>query len=244
GLPTDFELFQVKALDTNTAFVVGSASVLLQTSNGGVMWSKMATHPDLPLIQYLDVDAVDATHAWAVGGIVTDTGSISPRGGLAIAFYNGAQWQPQLLTHTLGDCNAFIGVSAVDQDNAWAVGGPNCPPYKTSDGGAIWQSVGASLDPFDTNRVVAVTRDLVWVAHDSGFRRTTNSGASWSSPSGCSGGSFCYAISAAGTQYAWASDLTFPPGNLYRWVNGDHWESQPVPAAASVTIVSFVGARR
>lgn len=117
GLPAEFELFQVKALNTNTAFVVGGSGVLLQTSNG-VTWSKMPVRPDLPLIQYSDVDAVDATHVWAVGGIITDTGSISPRGGLAIAFYNGAQWQPQLLTHTIHECNAFIGVSAVDQDGS------------------------------------------------------------------------------------------------------------------------------
>jgi hypothetical protein len=103
------------------------------------------------------------------------------------------------------------------------------------------------LDPFDTNRVVAVTRDLIWVAHDTGFRRTTNGGAMWDpSASGCHGGSYCYAISAAGTQYAWGSDLAnWPPtGELYRWVNGDHWESQTVPATSSITNISFGGARR
>ncbi|MEW5717389.1 MAG: YCF48-related protein, partial [Chloroflexota bacterium] len=91
GLPADFELFKVKALNTNTAFVVGGSGVLLQTTDGAT-WIKMPTSPDLPLIQYSDVDAVDATHVWAVGGVISGTDPCSPRCGLGIAFYNGTQW--------------------------------------------------------------------------------------------------------------------------------------------------------
>ncbi|MBI4674704.1 MAG: hypothetical protein HY741_23920 [Chloroflexi bacterium] len=248
-LPKEFELFQVKALDRVTAFAVGNLGVLLKTSDGtrsrdGAMWTRMPTSPSLPPIQYSDVDALDATHAWAVGGVISGA---DPRGGLAIAFYDGVQWQPQLITHSTKDCNSFIGVSAVDRDTAWAVGGPNCPPFKTVNGGATWRAVGKPVAPgyYDTNRVVAVTRDRVWVTHDNGIYRTTNGGGDWvQTPAGCGGMNYCYAISAAGTKYAWASDLAAPPGKLFRWVGGNHWEAQTAPGTVSITLISFVGARR
>ncbi|MBI4675626.1 MAG: hypothetical protein HY741_28615 [Chloroflexi bacterium] len=246
-LPTDFELFQVKALDNRTAFAVGSAGVLLtlkeDTRSRGGVWTRMPTVLNMPPIQYSDVDAVDATHVWAVGGVVS---GINPRTGLAVAFYNGVRWQTQLVTHSTNDCNSFIGVSAVDRDTAWAVGGPNCPPYKTTNGGD-WRAIGKPVSPgiFDTNRIVAVTRDLVWITHDNGIYRTTNGGRKWvQTPAGCGGPAVCYGISAAGSRYAWAADGGFPPSKLFRWVHGNRWKSQPVPANASISLVSFVGARR
>jgi photosystem II stability/assembly factor-like uncharacterized protein len=102
------------------------------------------------------------------------------------------------------------------------------------------------LDGFyDTNRVVAVTRDLVWVTGDNHIHRTTNGGGDWAqTDASCGGYKYCYAISAAGSRQAWASDIGLPPGNLYRTVDGEHWEAQTVPANSTITIMSFVGARR
>jgi photosystem II stability/assembly factor-like uncharacterized protein len=252
GLPQDFGLFQVKALDRDTAFAVGSQSVLLQTRSGacpegGSQWSRMRTTPNMPLILFSDVDAVDATHVWAVGGVVSGN---SPRGGLAVAFYNGVRWKPQLITHitpTEQSCSSFIGVSAVDRHTAWAVGGWNCPLYKTVDGGKTWASTGTVLESglFDTNRVVGVTRNLIWVTTDNGIFRTVDGGATWVvQTGGCTGGSDCYAISAAGSRFAWASNLSGQSqGDLYRW-DGQQWESQLVPADTSIEMISFVGARR
>ncbi len=248
-LPQDFGLFQVKALDIHTAFAVGSQSVLLRTRigacpKGGSPWIRMRTAPNMPLIQFSDVDAVDANHVWAVGGLES---GINPRCGLAIAFFNGVQWKPQLIAHSTGDTrSSFIGVSAVDKGTAWAVGGADCPPYTTVDGGKTWRPIGTILCPgeFDTNRVVGVTRKLIWVVADNGIFRTNDGGATWESTGGCFGGNYCYAISAAGNRYAWASSLgQRPPGDLYRWVSGQ-WESQLAPAVASITAISFVGARR
>ncbi len=251
GLPEDFGFFQVKALDRDTAFAVGSKSVLLKTRcgprpKGSSPWIRMPTVPNMPLIQFSDVDGLDATHVWAVGGVVSGN---SPRGGLAVAFYNGVRWKPQLITHitpTEQSCSSLIGVSAVDERNVWAVGGQNCPLYKTVDGGKTWASTGTVLEPglFDTNRVVGVTRNLIWVTTDNGIFRTVNGGATWVQTGGCTGGSDCYAISAAGSRFAWASNLSGrSQGDLYRW-DGQQWESQPVPADTSIEMISFVGARR
>ena len=144
GLPEDFGFFQVKALDRDTAFAVGSQSVLLQTRcgpspKGSSPWIRMPAVPNMPLILFSDVDAVDANHVWAVGGVVSGN---DPRGGLAVAFWNGVRWKPQLITHitpTEQSCSAFIGVSAADERNVWAVGGQDCPLYKTIDGGKTWE---------------------------------------------------------------------------------------------------------
>ena len=69
----------------------------------------------------------------------------------------------------------------------------NCPLYKTVDGGKTWASTGTVLEPglFDTNRVVGVTRNLIWVTTDNGIFRTVNGGATWVQTGGCTGGSDC-----------------------------------------------------
>lgn len=240
-MPPDVELFQVKALDRRTAFAVGYPGVLLGTTDGAT-WTRLPTSPDLPPVNYQDVDAFDKRYVWAVGGVITGP---YDRAGLAIAFYDGKQWRPQLITHeTAGSCNAFIGVSAADRRTVWAVGGGDCPPYKTVDGGATWRKGDHPVAPgiYDTNRVVGVNRDLVWIAHDFGLFRTMDGGRTWEeTPSDC--WEYCHNVSAAGTTCAWASNSQ-PPGYLYRWVDGDHWESQPVPSQSVIQNLSFVGARR
>jgi photosystem II stability/assembly factor-like uncharacterized protein len=248
-LPQDFALFQVKALDRWTAFAVGSQSVLLQTrssagSRCGYAWSRMRTAKNMPEIQFNDVDASDANHVWAVGGLQSGDNS---RGGLGIAFFNGIRWKPQLITTgNVGEpCSAFIGVSAVNTRTVWAVGGVSCPPYVTGDGGKTWSPNGNPLAAIlDTNRVVAVTKKLIWATTDAGIFRSEDGGASWESTGICAG--FCYGISAAGTEYAWASDFGYTsPGDLYRWdADSGQWESQKVPADSSIVTISFAGARR
>jgi photosystem II stability/assembly factor-like uncharacterized protein len=138
----------------------------------------------------------------------------------------------------------FSDVDALDTNHVWAVGGMSCPPYKTVDGGRTWSPTSKVLcGGCDANRVVAVTRRLIWVAADHGIFQTTDGGANWEDTGGCSG--FCYALSATGIGHAWVSSLFGPLGKLYRWVAiGKQWESQPVPAASSMITISFVDARR
>jgi photosystem II stability/assembly factor-like uncharacterized protein len=204
----------------------------------------MHTASNMPQIQFSDVDALDSIHVWAVGGVQSGN---SPRCGLAIAFFDGVLWRPQLITDSTNGqpCSSFIGVSVVNNLTAWAVGGVSCPPYKTVNGGKTWSPNGKPLGVgYDTNRVVGVNRDLIWVTADNGIFRSLDGGASWEETESCPG--VCYAVSAAGTRYAWASSLNMkPPGNLYRWVlSGEKWELQQVPADSNITAVSFVGARR
>jgi len=247
GLPADFGLLQVKAIGRRRAFAVGTPSVLLKTTpftraGPGPQWVRMPVGPHLPPIFFGDVDAVGPNDVWAVGGVIS--GSNNPSG-LAIAHYGGRVWRPQLLTSSSGDvCSHLIGLSVLDDRTAWAVGGFDCPPYRTLDG-VHWAPVGGPVIPghFDTNRVVAVSDTLIWIAHDNAIVRSVDGGATWEQTPGCSGGHYCYGISAAGNRFAWATSLGVAPGDLYRWVH-NHWESQAVPAMSSAVIVSMVGARR
>lgn len=241
----DVEFHGVKALDGVTAFAVGAPDALAQTTDGQT-WQVSPRAAALNLawpVNYADVDAVDATHAWAVGG----TGS-GGRGVAVIAFWDGVQWRRQApdLVPDEGS-HVWIGVSALDRHTVWAVGGWQLPLAKTTDGGANWQTVGPDLSTGDMNRVVAVTADVGWAAGDYGVaQRTLDGGQSWSrDPTGT--GSYLYAVSAVSAEMAWVvgpNENHSGPGWLLRTQNGRDWEAQPAPVSADIAGLSFVGARR
>jgi photosystem II stability/assembly factor-like uncharacterized protein len=249
GMPTNTALYGVKAIGGNTAWAVGYPDVFLQTTNGRT-WNVMARGADLHLaspVQYSDVDAADATHVWAVGS----RGQPDPRGEVVIAFYDGVQWHRQGIGAVPNRSGvALIGVSVLDQDTAWAVGGPALPLVKTTNGGAAWQQVGPALNPFDTNRVVAVTADVGWATGDSGMvKRTDDGGQSWSLQRPPGVGAYLFTVTARDTRVAWAvgsKEQTQPqlPGWLLRTFDGQNWEARRAPVNAGLSGMSFVGARR
>jgi photosystem II stability/assembly factor-like uncharacterized protein len=239
------EFHGVKALDNATAFAVGAPDGLAQTTDGHT-WQVSPRAADLVFewpVNWADVDAVDATHAWAAGG----TGS-SGRGIAVIAFWDGVQWRRQApdLVPDEGS-HVWIGVSALDRNTVWAVGGWQLPLAKTTDGGANWQTVGPDLSTGDMNRVVAITTDVGWAAGDYGVaQRTLDGGQSWSrDPTGT--GSYLYTVSAASAEMAWVvgpNENHSGPGWLLRTQNGHDWEAQPAPVSVDLAGLSFVGARR
>ena len=142
----------------------------------------------------------------------------------------------------------LTSVSVLDQDTAWAVGGPALPLVKTTNGGAAWQQVGPALNPFDTNRVVAVTADVGWATGDSGMvKRTDDGGQSWSLQRPPGVGAYLFTVTARDTQVAWAvgsKEIDQNAGWLLRTFDGQSWEARLAPVNASLSGVSFVGARR
>jgi len=245
GAPADTALDGVKAIDGNTAWAVGVPDVLLQTTDGHT-WTVMARSADLHFaspVQYSGVDAADATHVWAVGSFGPEN-----RGEAVIAFYDGSQWRRQGAgVIPARNAAALIGVSALDRNTAWAVGGFALPLARTTNGGAAWQLVGPLLSPGDTNRVVAVSATTGWTSGDFGaIQRTDDGGQTWSTqPTGA--GAYLFTITAVDAQRAWAvsaKDGGNDAGWLLRTLDGQHWEKQLAPVKADLLGISFVGARR
>lgn len=241
----EVEFHGVKALDGRTAFAVGAPDALIHTTDGET-WQVTPRAADLHLawpVNYADVDAVDATHAWAVGG--TGAGG---RGVAVIAFFDGVQWRRQAADLVPDEgSHVWIGVSALDRSTVWAVGGWQLAMAKTTDGGTTWQTVGPELSPGDMNRVVAVTADIGWAAGDYGMaQRTLDGGQTWShDPTGT--GSYLYTVSAVSAEVAWVvgpNENHSGPGWLLRTLNGHDWEARRAPVNADLSGLSFVGARR
>jgi photosystem II stability/assembly factor-like uncharacterized protein/nitrous oxidase accessory protein NosD len=248
NLPAGFELMGVKAIDRNTAWVVGTPDVLLGTTDGQT-WTVMPRGADLHLaspVHYSGVDAADATHVWAVG-----SSGPGDRGDPVIAFYDGTQWRRQGAGAILsGNGAALIGISALNQNTVWAVGGMSFAPFplvKTTDGGATWQQVGRPPIPgMDTNRAVVVTADIGWVSGDDGnVEYTTDAGATWSHVSVPS--AFLFGITAIDDQTAWVVGPGVhgtAPGIIAHTSDAQHWEVQSDPSWPNMNGISFVGARR
>jgi photosystem II stability/assembly factor-like uncharacterized protein len=246
GVPTDIVLLGVKAIDSNTAWAVGTPDVLLQTTDGQT-WNVMPRNADLHLpwpVSYQDVDAVDATHVWAVGG-----SGATGRGQAVMAFYNGIEWHLQpTVVFTDPNSDAFIGVSVLDQDTVWAVGGWNMPLVKTTDGGASWQQGQPPIPGlFDANRVVAVTADIGWASGDNGkVPYTTDAGATWHAAT-IPASAYLFAVTAMDDQTAWVvgvGEHGAAPGVIARTRDAHHWEVQSDPSWPNMSGISFVGARR
>lgn len=243
GLPDGFSFQGINALDADTVYVVGWPSVMLHTTNG-LTWSQMpasATMPDN--INFQGVDAADSSHIWAVGGTQVGMNRKDP----IIAFYNGLQWDLQA-TKVFTDPNitSFIGVSAIDAQHAWAVGGWRMPLATTADGGATWQFTGQELSATDMNRVVAVSPTTGWVSGDySNVIYTTDAGATWyhiNVP-----GMYLFGITAMDEKTAWVVGIGVhgaPPGSIARTLDAIHWQLQSDPAWPNFSGISFVGARR
>jgi hypothetical protein len=242
-LPANWELDWIKAISRTHAFAVGTFGVMLHTVDGST-WQTMTHGADLPLARWTDVDAVDATHVWAVGTLGDGQ---DDRAGRVIAFYDGVEWRPQVIPPdpTKPTCNALIGLSVVDTQTAWAVGGGNCTALKTLNGGVTWQlagDLGAGI--LDVNRVVAVSAHQAWATTDAAIRLTVDGGQTYTSTAAT--GQFFYGITAASPKVAWAVTMEWSTteSHLLRTLDGVQWAYRPVPVGAPLNGISFVGARR
>jgi photosystem II stability/assembly factor-like uncharacterized protein len=234
GTIPDESIFGVGPVDRETAWVVGENGTILRTDDGGQTWTQQASGTTADLYE---VAAIDAQIAWVVGDI--DNGY-----GVILHTTNGGQtWERQGSAATIGD-RGFIDLTAVDAQTAWAVGGHGLL-VKTTDGGDSWQSQMA-YGLSDNNGACAVDGNTAWVASDYGaMHRTTDGGAVWNEQAPTlPGGFYLLGVSGLGPNTAWVvgGGTVFPAGGiiLHTTDAGTTWQIQSTPVDVTLRRVSFV----
>jgi photosystem II stability/assembly factor-like uncharacterized protein len=206
---TTNRLWDIDAVDGNTAWAVGEFMTILKTTDGGASWTPQ-TSGIAPEQSLNAVSALNANTVWAVG-----------TGGNIIRTTNGgSSWSLQLA----GGAYTFTDVVAVDMDNVWAVGldvvwgpgpSPDYPPVaigyativRTNDGGTTWAKQFSEKDNFCFS-ISAANSNSAWVASAKGILKTTNAGASWVRQTGDNLN--VTAIACTDTNTAWATAYPTP----------------------------------
>lgn len=117
------QLYAVKTLGPNEAWVVGNFGSIYHTRDGGTTWESRESGTKLPLF---GVDFADAEHGWAVG-----------KSSLIVATTDGGNtWKPQ--KSAIPPEKHLFGVHAIDARTAWVVGDWGAMAV-THDGGATWE---------------------------------------------------------------------------------------------------------
>src|SRR2546425_164391 len=124
--------YDVQALSTDRAFIVGYGGKIIETTDGGRSWEGRPSGIETALYA---VRFTDGQHGWVVGqeGVVLHTAD------------GGKSWQPQESNAIFketdgGKQNLYLfGLDALDNDHAWAVGDRSIL-VSTSDGGKTWRA--------------------------------------------------------------------------------------------------------
>jgi photosystem II stability/assembly factor-like uncharacterized protein len=173
---TTADLVEVAAVDSQIAWAAGGTDngygIILRTTNGGRTWRRQGTAATIGSRNFIDLTAVDARTAWAVGG----------NGLLVKTTDGGLHWRSQM-AYGLSDNN---GVAAVNGKSAW-VASDYGAMHRTTDGGTVWNEQDPALPgDFYLLGVRALGQKTAWVVGGAVFPstggiilHTTDAGASW-----------------------------------------------------------------
>ncbi len=165
--PSTDHLYDVAALNAQTAVVVGSGSdfwgKIRRTTDGGQTWTA-ATLP-ASTRQLYAVDFINETTGWAAGFSNTMLKTTD----------GGQTWTRQTVT-----ADYLYDVSFSDANNGWAVG--EYYMAHTTDGGQTWQ-MGDTNGQIRLQGVHTVNATTAWIVGEDYVGRTTNGGATWTGES-------------------------------------------------------------
>jgi len=130
--------YDVQALSTDHAFVVGYGGKIIETTHGGQSWD---TRPSGVETALYAVRFVDDQHAWISGqdGVILHTGD------------GGKTWEKQESNAIFQDTDGsktqlyLFGLHALDKDHAWAVGDRSILT-STADGGKTWRARKVAME--------------------------------------------------------------------------------------------------
>jgi photosystem II stability/assembly factor-like uncharacterized protein len=167
-------IWDVDAVSTTTAVLVGSSNKICRTTDGGTTWSAPTTLP-AGALNWAAVDLLPSGDGWAAG-----TG-----GYLAHTTDSGATWTRQQLP-TPYDTLTLSGITTFDANHIYAVGTkPNGGlqdfyAVVSSDGGATWSEYAVGPAQAVTNAgIAAVSTSTLLVTNRAGTYKSTDSGVTW-----------------------------------------------------------------
>lgn len=170
------ELMKVHCCGTNV-WAVGQ-SVIAYSPDNGMTWTNFISDT-YSNTMFQAVFVVNSTCVW-VGG----EGATAPPDNSATILKTmdaGANWTRQTNGNVM-EINHVLGINALNEEYAYAVGGDGFAILKTTDGGDTWvlqtnrvQGLG------DANEVYVVNTQTVYVAVDNFIEWSHDAGASWNS---------------------------------------------------------------
>lgn len=195
------DIYNIEALDANTAFVTTSpsATFIFRTTNGGATWQQVYT------------DAASGAFINAISMLNPSVGMAEgdPTGGRWTILYTntgGTTWVRDTVNAPLQQGTEFgtqNGLARVGTTHAWFTASQGGRIYRTTNGGASWSS---SSVPTATGTSNVWFNDTQYgVATSSGSNlvfRSTDGGATWTSITP-SGSGFLLACAGSGTSDFW-----------------------------------------
>ncbi|NLF38043.1 hypothetical protein GX586_01270, partial [bacterium] len=129
----------------------------------------------------------------------------------------------------IGLADHILGISAIDAQTVWAVGGSDFLVFRSDDGGVTWAKQPATGGLGDANEIYAVDHFTVYAAIDNYIEWTTNGGPSWATHTSYP---YTMGVCAVSPDEAWACvyDAIYSTGSIWHTSNGGQtWDDQLVP---------------
>lgn len=216
---------------SNVVWVIGVNAILRSLDNGATWTNCLPAAYTNRLLQ--GVSSYAGASVW-VGG----AGSTKSSATLLHSTNTGLTWVAQSIA-----AEHILGISAVNAQTLWAVGGGGFVVFRTDDGGATWDKQPTSGGEGDANEVCAVSTNNVWVAVDNFDEWSTNGGLTWAT---ANMPYYTMGICAMDEREAWsvATGGFTGTGSIWHTSNGGGaWEQQG-PASGRVAPMSTVSFAR
>ncbi len=170
---TDYKLYAVDFVGSDTGWVVGHDGLVMRTVNGGANWlvqpidiSQIDTVTELATSPFYALDFVDAATGWVVG----------EAGAIYYTADSGLTWTDQSLT--AGDWGGLppdlSAVTFIDVSIGWIVGSDGLILF-TATAGALWDQQGTQTG-LDLTGIALVNGNVGWAVGEDGTLLETTTG--------------------------------------------------------------------
>ncbi len=175
---------EYKPGDTTTIYCVNNSNIYRST-NGGQTFSNTSFTSSFGNVR-IAVTPADPNYLYIVGTNATDAFGGLVRSTNSAATFSTMSTTPNILGGTQGWYDLSIAASPTNKDEV-IVGGIDI--WRSTNGGVNWtqRTFGYGGGPYvhpDQHDAVYENGTTIWLAHDGGVDRSTNSGSTWTSVNG------------------------------------------------------------